>query len=160
MRRKVTYSSAREYGGLLIGSVGVLLALSGVPACRPPAPCCELSGLSGPARPTVASATECAGAASVSTLLATPRRDALVIASLCEDYSRVYCPPCPPGADCAACPPPHWLFCDGPGVSDSQKMLWVDADSSLTLDVGRRYLLKGRMRSEREMELQSIRLAE
>jgi hypothetical protein len=36
----------------------------------------------------------------------------------------------------------------------------VDADPSLTLDVGRRYLLKGGMRSEREMELQSIRLAE
>ncbi|GEM_PF-2639152 len=160
MSREVTFSSAREYGGLLLGAVGTLLTLAGGHACRPPTPCCELSRLTGPARPTPASASDRAKAVSGSAVLDSPRGDAIVIAFLCEDHSRVFCPPCPEGANCAACPPPGWLFCDAPGGSDSQKILWVDADPSLTLDVGRRYLLKGGMRSEREMELQSIRLAE
>lgn len=83
-----------------------------------------------------------------------------MIAFLCADNSRLPCPACPPGADCARCLDPSWLFCDSPRVDDSHGVLWVEAYPDLTLEVGKRYLLKGSMPTSVGMLVRSIRLAE
>jgi hypothetical protein len=84
-----------------------------------------------------------------------------VLAFLCEDRSHVECPPCPEGADCAACQPPAWIFCDTPGALEPTNAIWVvDPPPGITLAVGQRYLLKGKKSDTRALGLDAIYYAD
>jgi hypothetical protein len=99
----------------------------------------------GPSTPLPAVTEDCAAAVSAAAAIAAPYdRAVTVLAFLCEDQSRVECPPCPQGANCAACLPRAWLFCDAPAAADLAHALWVlDPPPNLALTVGNRYLLRG-----------------
>ncbi len=80
----------------------------------------------------------------------------LVQATLCEDRTKIPCPPCPQGADCAQCLPPEWLFCDAPPIVDYLEVLAVSALPGVELVVGRRYVVSGDRLDARGLRARSI----
>jgi hypothetical protein len=116
----------------------------------------------GSTTPLPALAADCAAAVPAAEAIAVPYdRAVTVLTFLCEDQSRVACPPCPPDADCAACLPRAWIFCDTPSAVDHAQALWVlEPPPNLVLTVGRRYLLQGKKAAARELWLDVIRSAD
>ena len=89
-----------------------------------------------------------------------PTDVATVVAFLCEDRTDIRCPPCPPGANCGACPGPAWLFCDAPTILDPSRVLRVRYVPGVSMVEGQRYRLTGRLVSPWELQLETSRLAE
>jgi hypothetical protein len=113
---------------------------------------------SDPSAPSPAQPEDIAAAISAAEAVALPPAEQVtVVAFLCDDSSERACPPCPQGADCAACPPRAWLFCDTPGAIDFMHSLHViEPAPTLRLTVGRRYLLLGPKAGPRELALRAI----
>jgi hypothetical protein len=109
--------------------------------------------------PLPAHAGDIAAAIPAAEAIAVPYdRAVTVLTFFCEDQSRAQCPPCPEGADCAACLPRAWMFCDTPSAVDHVHALWVlEPPPNLVLTVGRRYLLQGKKVTARELWLDAIR---
>jgi len=143
LRQRIWWSAAR--GGGHAPDVG-----RGA-CCRPPTPCCELSRLTGPARPTRLSASDRAKAVSGSAVLDSPAgrdRDRLSLRGPLPRFLSALSR----GRQLRACPRQAGCSATPQAAATARRFFGLDADPSLTLDVGRRYLLKGGMRSEREME--------
>jgi hypothetical protein len=92
----------------------------------------------------------------VRVLEASPNRPIVVTAVLCQDNTRTPCPPCPPGADCARCLEPSWIFCDDPPITDWTRTLAAPGIPERELIVGHRYILKGQRNDIRGMYVEEV----
>jgi hypothetical protein len=138
--------------------IGILVLV----ACsHSPAPVSDSSEL-GASTPARALVSDCTKAFSVTKAIPRPTsKQVMVLGFLCEDRSKVECPPCPEGADCAACETPAWIFCDTPGAFDPVDTLSVlNPPPGISLVVGQRYLLKGKKSDTRELWLDAIYYAD
>jgi len=146
-----------EGARMRFGIVALLLS-----ACsHGPAPVSDSSEL-GASSPSRALVSDRAKAFSVKKAITRPTsKPVMVLGFLCEDRSKVECPPCPEGADCAACETPAWIFCDTPGAFDPVDALSVlNPPPGISLLVGQRYLLKGKKSDARELWLDAIYYAD
>lgn len=90
------------------------------------------------------------------TLLAPANQPLLVAGVLCADNTHIPCPPCPEGANCAACLEPDWIFAEGCPIVDYEQTLTVRGLPELELGVGRRYLLHGSLTEPRGLAALSV----
>lgn len=106
----------------------------------------------GPAPPADATATQAAPicpeprpvALSLPQALQVPLgQSILVAATLCEDRTKIPCPPCPEDADCEQCMELDWIFCETPPIADYSLTLWALGLPGIELVVGRRYVISG-----------------
>ncbi len=80
----------------------------------------------------------------------------LVAGALCDDLTKIPCPPCPEGADCAPCLDPDWVFCDTPPIVDYAQTLSVPSLPGIELVLGRRYLVSGERTAPRGLSAQAV----
>jgi len=153
---RLRHAGGRCDGGDMRWYVAVPLLVSLLMACsHGPAVPREARGVSAPSR---ASQADRSNALPIEEALLRPSGESVtVLAFLCDDLSHVDCPPCPEDADCAACEPPTWVFCDTPGKLDPLASMSVeDPPPGIALKVGGRYLLKGKISDMRTLLLDAI----
>ncbi len=96
-------------------------------------------------------------ALTVAQALEAPLNQPVVVAAvLCDDLSKIVCPPCPEGADCARCLDPDWVFCEALPIVDYARTLSVPSLPGHELMVGRRYLVSGERTAPRGLHAQTV----
>ncbi len=80
----------------------------------------------------------------------------LVAATLCEDRTKIPCPPCPEDADCEQCMELDWIFCESPPIAADTLTLWALGLPGIELVVGRRYQISGERTDTQRLYARSV----